>query len=134
MCSSIACAPSHAERFGVPRDIESAFGGDLFALFGDERDLVRAEPHGDAEHVLGAGHFEVERDAEGVHEPIDVGILDVPAVFAEVCGDAVGAGALAELGGGDRIRLVGTARLTERRHVIDVDIEAHDRGRFVSWG
>jgi hypothetical protein len=86
----------------------------------------------DAEHFVGAGQFEIERDAEGAHEAVDVGILDVPAVFAEVRGDAVGAGAYAEFGGGDRIRLVGPARLTERRDVIDVDIEAHDRGGVVS--
>ena len=46
------------------------------------------------------------------------------AVLAQVRGDPLGAGVLAERGGGDGIRLVRPARLAKRRDMVDVYIEA----------
>ena len=55
---------------------------------------------------------------------VDVVVLDVAAVFAQVGGDAVGARALADDGALDGIGIVAAARLAKRRDVIDVDVEA----------
>ena len=54
----------------------------------------------------------------------DVGVLDVPAVLAQVRGDAVGAGALAESDGVGGYGLLAASCLPHRRDVIDVDVEA----------
>ena len=58
-------------------------------------------------------------------EELDVAVLDVPPVAAEVHGDALRAGELAEHRRGDRIRLVGLARFADRGDVIDVDCQTH---------
>ena len=58
-------------------------------------------------------------------EPLDVVILDVPAVLAQMHRDAVRAGRLAEARGLERIGLVGAARLPNGGDVIDVDVEPH---------
>ncbi len=57
-----------------------------------------------------------------------VAVLDVAAILAQVHGDAVGAGQLAQRRRGDRIRVARAALLAQRRHVVDVDVEAdHQR-------
>ena len=78
------------------RDVEPAFRGDLLAPFGDERDLMRAKPLGDGEHLRGARHLEVEDRRDRCGDRVDVGVLDVAAILAQMRRDAVGAGALAE--------------------------------------
>ena len=50
------------------------------------------------------GHFEVEAGFEDLAELADVAILHVPAVFAQVGGDAVGAGGFADERRFDRVR------------------------------
>ena len=54
---------------------------------------------------------------------LDVVVLDVAAVLAQVDGDAVGAGRLAQPRGLERIGLVGAACLPDGGHVIDVDVQ-----------
>ncbi len=108
----------------VPADIEPALGGDLLALLGHQGGLMRLQALGDVEHLLGAGHFEVEHRLDAVADPLDVGVLDVAAILAEVGRDAVGAGAFAEERGGQRIGVHAAPCLSEGRDVIDVDVEA----------
>jgi len=108
----------------VVRDVEPALGCDLFAPLWDERHLVRANSLGDREHFVGTGHLEVEDGRHGCGESLDVVVLNVAAIFAEVRGDAIGAGALADNGSVNRVRLHAAARLSQRRDVIDVDVEA----------
>ena len=55
---------------------------------------------------------------------IHVAVLDVPAIFAEVDGDAVGAAERGEDRGRDRVRLLRAPGLPHGRHVIDVHAEA----------
>ena len=60
-------------------------------------------------------------------EQADVAVLDVPAVFAEVDGDAVGPSQLGQHGRPDRVRLSPAPGLAERGDMIDVDTESeHD--------
>ncbi len=56
-------------------------------------------------------------------EPLDVAVGDVAAVFAEVGGDAVGAGLGGEDRGADRIGKVAAARVPYGRDVIDIHAE-----------
>ena len=57
---------------------------------------VRAMAQGDADHLFGRRHLEIERHFQLAHQAFNVGIDDVPTVFAQMSGDAVGAGGLGE--------------------------------------
>src|ERR1043166_966084 len=69
--------------------IQAAFGGDLLSLFRHEGRLARLQPERDADHLVGAGHLEVENTLDLTRQPLDVGVLDVPAIFAEVGRDPI---------------------------------------------
>ena len=61
-------------------------------------------------------------------EPRDVVIDDVAAIFAQMRGDAVGAGSDRDLGGLHRIGMLAAARIAHGGDVIDVDAEAERSG------
>src|SRR5438552_7709616 len=69
--------------------------------------------------------LEVQDRADGRLQGAHIGVLDVTAVLTQVARDAVGAAALGRFGRPHRVGLVGAARLAQRRHVINVDVEAH---------
>jgi len=88
----------------------------------------RADATGDADHFLGGGHFQVHARLQGVRQQLHVAVLNVPAVFAQVHGDAVGAGLLGDQRGLHRVRVAGAAGLAQGGHVIDVDAEKNGHG------
>ena len=104
--------------------VEPALGGALLALLGDDAGGVRAMGERDREHLLGRRHFEVQRQVDLGHQPVDVAVGDVAAVLAQMGGDAVGAG----LGGDDRrahrIGMIAAARVPDGRDMVDIDAEA----------
>jgi hypothetical protein len=89
-------------------DVEAAFGGHLVAAFGHEHRHLGLDLAGDADHLVGGGHLEVELDLGEVAQLAHVGVLDVAAVFAQVHGDAVGpprwASTAAHTGSGSQVR------------------------------
>ena len=105
-------------------DIEAAFGGALLAPLGHEADGVRPGLERDRHHLVGRRHLEIERLGDLGLEPRDVVIADVAAVFAQMRGDAVGAGLDRELGRAHRIGMAPAARVAHGRDVVDVDAEA----------
>src|SRR5262249_4153166 len=62
-------------------------------------------------------------------QPVDVAVGDVAPVFAEMRGDAVGAGMGGRDRGLDRIGMPPAARVADRGDVVDVDAEAELAGR-----
>ena len=118
------------------RHIEATFGGDLLAPLGNERHLMWAQSYGDGEHFVGAGHLEVEHRCNRSCEPLDVHVLDVSPILAQVRGDPVGAGPFTEPSRGDWIGLVATPRLPHGRDVIDVDVQSlsHEQSRSCRMG
>jgi hypothetical protein len=78
------------------------------------------------DHLLRDGGFEVHARQQLRRERDDVGILDVAAVFAQVQGDAVGAGLLGHQRGADRVRVRGAARVAQRGDVVDVHAKVDD--------
>ena len=93
-----------SEVIVLPRGVEPALGGALLALLGDDAGGVRLMAKRDGEHLLGRRHFEVQRQVDLGHQPVDVVVGDVAAVFAQVRGDAVGAGLGRHDRGADRDR------------------------------
>ncbi len=108
----------------APRGIEAAFGRALLAPLGNDAGGVRAMTKRDLEHLLACRHFEVQREVDFGHQPVDVAVGDVAPVFAKVSGNPVGAG----LGRHDCrahwIGILAAARIPDRRHMVDIDAEA----------
>ena len=117
---------------GAVRDaIESALGGDLVPVFGDEAGVVGLDLERDGEDFGRVAYLEIQLGGEALFELEDIAVLHVATVFAEVGGDAVGARPLGNEGGFDRIgfdedavRVTRIARLPQSRGVVDVDAEA----------
>ena len=81
------------------RDIEAAFGGPLLPLLGNDASRMRAVAQRDVDNLPGRRHFEVERHLEVAHQTRDVLVDDVPAIFAQMRGDAIGAGGFGQARG-----------------------------------
>ncbi len=76
-----------------------------------------------SDHLVGRGHLEVQLDVGQVAQAVDIVVLDVAAIFAQVHGDAVGTAEMGFDGRPDGIGFIGAARLTDGRHMIDIDAE-----------
>ena len=48
----------------------------------------------DGQHLVGGGHFQIERNVQLARQARDIVVADMAAVFAQMGGDAVGAGRL----------------------------------------
>ena len=114
-------------------DIEAALGGLLFATLGHERHLVRRDVSRELDHLVGRGHLEVQERLDRASQNLHVPVLNVTPVFPEMNRDAVGARVLREHGRFDWIRIQRAARLPERGHVIDVDVESDGHELTLTW-
>src|SRR5262249_23664991 len=111
------------ERVVLAGDIEAAFGRALFAPLGDETGRVRAGVDGDAHHLLGCRHFEIERLCDVRLEACDIVVADVPAILAQMRGDAISAGFDRNLRRMHGIRVSSPAGIADGGDVVDVDAE-----------
>ena len=80
------------ERIVLAGDVEAALGGALLAPLRHQAGRVRRGLDRDRHHLVGRRHFEIERLGDLGLEARDVVVADVPAVLAQMRGDAVGAG------------------------------------------
>jgi hypothetical protein len=123
--AGVAQAPGgRRETRGIP-EVETALGRDLLPLLGNQCRLVGMEPAGKRENLLTGGELQVEHRGDPPAQRLDVRVLDVPAILAEMGRDAVGARPLGEQRGGDGIGLIGPPGLPDGRDVIDIDVEPH---------
>ena len=102
------------------RHLQTALGGALLALFGDDAHGVGAVAQRDGLHLVGGGHLEVQRHRERAHQGLDVGVGDVAAILAQMGGDAVAARGLGDLGGLDRVGMGAAAGVADGGDVVDV--------------
>ena len=100
--------------------VETALGGHLEAFLGHDAGGVRPVPEGDRQHLLGGRHLEIERQVDLFRQPHDVGVGDVPAILAQMRGDAVGAGLGGQARRTDRIGLRAAAGVADGGDVVDV--------------
>ena len=77
----------------------------------------------DSDHLVGQAHLEIHARLQQRPQRVHVAILDVPAIFAQMQRDVVGARLLGEQRRMHRIRVWRAARLPHGRDVIDVDAE-----------
>jgi hypothetical protein len=98
------------DTVGAAHDVQAAFGGDLFPTLGHQAGGVRPGQQGDADHLVGDRHLEVQRLAAlaaQVGQQDDVGVADMAAILAQVGGDAVGAGRQGQFGRPHRFGIAG---------------------------
>lgn len=112
------------ELLALSHRVEAAFRRDLEPVLRHEADLVRANLARELEDRRGHRRFEIQERLHRAAQHANVALLDVPAVFPQMYGDAIGAGQLAERRRRHRIGLCGAARLTNGGDVIDIDVEA----------
>ena len=89
--------------------------------FSGTRQQSAGRVQGDFEHGIGHRHLQIDAGLDGLLHDLQVAFLYVAAVFAQVNGDAVGAGALGGQRGRDGVRIARPPRLAQGGHVIDVD-------------
>ena len=125
MPASLSAATASASCRPSPADVEPALGGHLLAPLGHEADGVRRAGGGrspPSPSVTAISRF--SGTGSSASRPLDVVVLDVAAVLAQVDGDAVGAG----LGRQHGRRAPGRDRAPPRAlrdggDVVDVDAE-----------
>src|SRR4051794_4937666 len=88
---------------------------------------MRPQAFGESNHFVGAGNLEVEDGRDELGDGVDVGVLHMTPVFAEMRSNAVRAGGFAERYRFSRNRFVASARLPNGRDMIDVDVQALTR-------
>ena len=108
--------------------IQAAFGGQFLAGFRHQANVGRANAFGKRQHLFGHAHLEVHPRLQHLFEDANIAFLDMPAVFAQVHGNAIGTGLLGVQGGLDRVRITGATGLAQGGDVIDVDTEQNARG------
>ena len=122
--AGLAQAGDHVLEPGfLADDVEAALGGHLVPPFRHQHGHFRPGRAGDADHLVSRRHFQVELDLRRFLEPADVGILDVPAILAQMHGDAIGAAQMRLDGAPDGIGFVSAPGLADGGDVVDVDAE-----------
>ena len=128
MPASRSLATAGANELVLPGDVETAFGGALLAPLRHQAGGVRPGLDRDRDHLLGRRHLEIERLGDLRLEPRHVLVADVPAILAQMRGDAVGARFDRDLRRAHGIGMPSAARVANGRDVVDVDAEAKMRG------
>ena len=82
---------------------------------------MRLDAQGDVEHLRGRGHFEVQRPGNLALQPHHIVVMNVPAIFAQMGGDAVGPRLDREQRRAYRIGQRAAACVAHGRDMIDVD-------------
>ena len=75
----------------------------------------------DVEHLLRRRHLEVERLVDLPRQPRDIVIGNMTAVLAQMRGNPVSAALNGDMRRTQRVRMAPTARIPDRRNVIDID-------------
>ena len=88
---------------------------------------MRTRVQGNAHHLVGRRHFEIQRLADLAAQARHVLVADMAAILAQVGGDAVRACRDRQQRRAHRIRHGAAARIAHRRHVVNVDPETQVR-------
>ena len=111
------------EMIVKPRRVEPAFGCHFLAPFGHDAAGMGLVPKRNAQHFRRRRHFEVERQPHLVLEPRNIAIADMPPVLAQMRCYALRARRGGKFCRPHRIRVFAATRVTDRRHMIDIDAE-----------
>jgi hypothetical protein len=108
----------------LTRRIDAAFGRALLAFLGNDTGRVWAMAQCDFQHLVRRRHFEIQRQRDFARETVDVFIGNVASILAQVRCDAVRACVFGDMRRAQWIGMRTTARVPDRRDMIDVHTEA----------
>jgi hypothetical protein len=111
------------EPLQVIRTFQTAFGSQFRSIFRDKRYLIRTYLLCYLDDRLRHRHLEIKLAGDGFFEDTHIAVIDMPAVLPEVDGNPVCTGQFALHRCPDRVRLIRPSGLTNRCHMIDIDIE-----------
>lgn len=117
--------PRHAfaQSLRIVVDVEATLRRDLLAALRNKRHLMRSETRCDRQHLVGAGHLEIEDRRDGGCQVQDIGVLNVPSILAKMRRYSVRTGLFAQERGRDGIRLRSAPCLPDGRDMVDVDVQ-----------
>jgi 8-oxo-dGTP diphosphatase len=114
----------------MPNEIKPAFGRDLGPFLGHKADFVRLKAECELENLRRVSHLEIELRHDIRPKPLEVAILHVTAISAQMRDDATRSRAFAQARDRDRIGFgifrIGHRRiacLPKRSNVVDIDPE-----------
>ncbi len=107
----------------VPYNIKPTFSGQLLTPLRDETAIGRPNAAGDGGHLRGDGHLQVHPRLQKIAQHLDIAILDMAPVFAQMQGDRVRPCLFSEQSGLNRFGIAGPARLAQGGDMIDIDPE-----------
>src|SRR5947207_13708059 len=81
--------------FAMPNYIKTAFGRNLLALFRDEADFVRQDAQRNINDLFCITHFEIQFRHDVLAQSLDISILNVAAISAQMGNDPASPGSLA---------------------------------------
>ena len=112
-----------ADSAGVRGHIQPALGRQFLALLRHQAAVVGPDIERDGEHLARRRHLQVQVGRDLFARGMDIGVLNMAAVFAQVHRHTVGAGAFDGLDGAAKIGVRRAPRLAQRRHMVNVDAE-----------
>jgi hypothetical protein len=107
----------------LPGNIQTAFCCQLLAILGYQANIGWFRRNRDIQHFLRYSTLEVHVRAHDLSYLDEVAVLNMPPVFAKMYRNAIRTGLLHECDSFRRTRVPCSARLTQRRDVVDVDTE-----------
>ena len=103
---------------------KATFGCAFFTLFGHNTHRMGFMAQRNLLHLIRGGHLKVKRHRKRLHQRFDIRVTNVAAIFAQVCGNAVGARLLGDDRSTHRIRHSTTTGIANSRNVINVHPKA----------
>ena len=100
--------------------IETAFSCDLTRIFRHQRNGVRSGTHRDLDHLLRRRHLDVKIRCHDRPQQLDVAVLDMASVLAQMYGYSVRTGLLTYYSSGNNARLDSLAGFANCCNVVDI--------------
>jgi hypothetical protein len=110
-----------AHFVALARHVQTAFGGHFLTFFRHQAAEVRFGLTGDRQHLFGDRHLKIHAGIQRLAQDTHIAIGNMATVFAQMHGNAVGAGLLGDKGRLNRIRISGAASVTQCRNMVNID-------------
>ena len=112
-------------RSRLANQIQPTLGGELLAPLRHQATIVRTDALGNADHLLGGGHFQIQGATHLCPRLLDILQLDVSPVLAQMHGDAVCPSRLSATDRFRQVRVTGMSLLPQSRNVINVHAQSN---------
>ena len=110
-----------AHLVALAGDVQPAFGGHFLTLLRHQAAEVRFGFAGDRQHLFGDRHFKIHAGVQRLAQDTHIAIGNMATVFAQMHGNAVGAGLFGNESRLNRIRVSGAASVTQGRDMVNID-------------